>query len=105
MSLQQAIFWNFAFYTMSASMWVLALGFSLLAGWWDWRTRRIPNWLTVSGVVAGLALSSMVGGPYGAVRSLEGAAWAGTRLMLCVRGGRRVVRRGGSCARPAPQTT
>ena len=29
-----------------------------LAGVWDWKTRRIPNWLTVTGAVAGLALNS-----------------------------------------------
>jgi Flp pilus assembly protein protease CpaA len=76
MSLHQVIFWNFAFYTMTASMWALALAFTLSAAWLDWHTRRIPNWLTVSGIVAGLVLNSIAGGRYGAVRSLEGAGLA-----------------------------
>ncbi|MEP7366763.1 MAG: A24 family peptidase [Acidobacteriota bacterium] len=29
-----------------------------IAGVWDWRARRIPNWLTVAGLVAGLAANS-----------------------------------------------
>jgi len=29
-----------------------------VAGAWDWRTRRIPNWLTVTGALAGIALNS-----------------------------------------------
>lgn len=29
-----------------------------LAGVWDWRARRIPNWLTVAGLLAGVALNS-----------------------------------------------
>lgn len=36
---------------------VLFLVFMLTAAWWDLRTRRIPNWLTVSGAGAGLALA------------------------------------------------
>jgi prepilin peptidase CpaA len=76
MGLQQVVFWNFAFYTVPRSVWVLALVFTLCAGWLDWRTRRIPNWLTVSGVVLGLALNWIVGGKYGAVRSLEGTGLA-----------------------------
>jgi prepilin peptidase CpaA len=70
------MFWYFAFYTVPPSIWGVALPFTLCAAWLDARTRRIPNWLTVSGVVAGLALNSIVGGRYGAVRSLEGAGLA-----------------------------
>jgi prepilin peptidase CpaA len=29
-----------------------------VAGTWDWRARRIPNWLTVSGLVAGFAFNA-----------------------------------------------
>jgi len=34
---------------------------SLVAGWTDWRSRRIPNWLTVSGAVLGLMLQTFFG--------------------------------------------
>jgi prepilin peptidase CpaA len=57
------------------TIWI-ALAFTLYAGWLDWRTRRIPNWLTVSGFVAGLALNSIFGGWHGARLSLEGAGLA-----------------------------
>lgn len=36
---------------------VLLATIALSAGYWDLRWRRIPNWLTLSGVVAGLALN------------------------------------------------
>jgi Flp pilus assembly protein protease CpaA len=84
MGLRQVIFWNFAFYTVTGSIWGLALAFTLCAGWLDWRTRRIPNWLTVPGAVAGLALNSIVGGRYGAVRSLEGTGLALGLMLLPV---------------------
>jgi len=29
-------------------IWGLAIGLAVLAGWIDWRSRRLPNWLTVS---------------------------------------------------------
>jgi prepilin peptidase CpaA len=44
----------------------------IIAGWTDWRWRRIPNWLTVSGCVAGLAANSWAGGWHGAKASLLG---------------------------------
>lgn len=34
---------------------VLAFG----AGWWDWRERRIPNWLCLSGLLAALLLNEI----------------------------------------------
>ena len=37
------------------AIWALALVVALWAGGLDWRFRRIPNWLTVSGFVLGLA--------------------------------------------------
>jgi prepilin peptidase CpaA len=42
----------------------------------DWRTRRIPNWLTVSGALAGLAANATLRGWHGALMSLEGAGLA-----------------------------
>jgi prepilin peptidase CpaA len=48
----------------------LAVGMSLIAGWTDWRSRRIPNWLTVPGFLVGVALNVVAGG------------WAGLRISL-----------------------
>jgi prepilin peptidase CpaA len=53
--------------------WAFALGFTFIAGRLDWRSRRIPNWLTVSGFFAGIVLNAMFGGWRGALASLEGA--------------------------------
>jgi prepilin peptidase CpaA len=58
------------------TIWVATLALTLCAGWMDWRTRRIPNWLTVSGFLAGIALNSVLGGWHGARESLEGAGLA-----------------------------
>lgn len=67
---------QFALYAVRETVWILTLGFALYAGWFDFLTRRIPNWLTVSGFVAGLAVNSILGGWYGARVSLEGASLA-----------------------------
>lgn len=58
------------------TIWAFALALTFFAGWLDWRTRRIPNWLTVSGACAGIALHSWIGGWRGAVTALEGAGLA-----------------------------
>ena len=42
----------------------------------DWRTRRIPNWLTVSGALGGLSVNAILQGRHGAIMSLEGAGLA-----------------------------
>lgn len=57
-------------------IWVLALALACYGGWIDWRTRRIPNWLTVSGALTGLAANAMLRGWHGAIASLEGAGLA-----------------------------
>ncbi|MGH9734931.1 MAG: A24 family peptidase [Candidatus Acidiferrales bacterium] len=62
--------------TSGQTIWLLAIGLALLAGWTDWRSRKIPNWLTVPGLVAGIALNSYVNGWEGAKSSLEGAGLA-----------------------------
>lgn len=48
---------------------LLAIG----AGVLDWRYRRIPNWLTVSGLVAGVAANTIVAGWPGMKAALLGA--------------------------------
>jgi prepilin peptidase CpaA len=63
---------------------VLLLGAVLLAviaAWTDLRSRRIPNWLTVSGLVLGLTLSVILGKWAGLETSLEGAG-LGLLLLL-----------------------
>jgi len=54
---------------------------ALTAGWTDWRSRRIPNWLTVPGLLAGIALNSWLRGWPGAKDSLLGAG-LGLLLLL-----------------------
>jgi prepilin peptidase CpaA len=58
------------------TIWIATLALTLCAGWLDWRTRRIPNWLSVSGFLAGITLNSILGGWHGARQSLEGAGLA-----------------------------
>jgi prepilin peptidase CpaA len=58
------------------TIWAFALAFVLYAGWLDSSTRRIPNWLTVPGLLLGVALHGMAGGWRGAVVALEGAGLA-----------------------------
>jgi len=53
---------------------LLLAGFlALWAGALDWRYRRIPNWLTVPGLLAGVAVNAVAGGWSGAKGSLLGA--------------------------------
>jgi prepilin peptidase CpaA len=57
-------------------IWAITLAFTIWAGWLDWRTRKIPNWLTVSGFVMGLGVHFIIWGWHGALVSLEGAGVA-----------------------------
>jgi prepilin peptidase CpaA len=50
-----------------------AVVLSLIAGWTDLRSRRIPNWLTVPGLVIGMGLNTILGGWSGLKTSLLGA--------------------------------
>jgi prepilin peptidase CpaA len=54
---------------------------SLIAGWTDLRNRRIPNWLTVPGLIIGVAANTVLGGWSGLKTSLLGAA-IGLALLL-----------------------
>jgi prepilin peptidase CpaA len=51
------------------------------AGWTDWRSRRIPNWLTVPGLLLGIAANTWLRGWAGAKDSLLGAG-LGLALLL-----------------------
>src|ERR1700758_5684788 len=58
---------------MQESGWVLAVFLAAWAGALDWRYRRIPNWLTVPGLLAGIAVNAFMSGWPGAKSSLLGA--------------------------------
>jgi prepilin peptidase CpaA len=66
----------FALDKTNEGVWVCALLFGSYAAWLDWRTRRIPNWLTVSGLALGILVNSIFGRWHGAKTSLEGAGFA-----------------------------
>ena len=66
------------------AIWALALLVALWAGWLDWRFRRIPNWLTVSGFVLGLAVNTVLSGWAGLKGGLEGAGIAIAVLIVPV---------------------
>ena len=51
---------------------ILLAGLVLAAGFTDLKTRRIPNWLTVSGVLSGLAVNAFLYGFNGLGRSAAG---------------------------------
>jgi prepilin peptidase CpaA len=57
-------------------IWSIALAVGVCAGWIDWRTRRIPNWLTVSGFFLALLVHSLSSGGEGVFGALKGAALA-----------------------------
>lgn len=54
---------------------------ALIAAWTDLRSRRIPNWLTVPGVVVGIGVNAALGGWDGLKASLLGIA-LGLALLL-----------------------
>jgi prepilin peptidase CpaA len=54
---------------------------AIAGGWTDWRSRRIPNWLTVPGLLLGIAVNSWLHGWPGAKASLLGAG-LGLALLL-----------------------
>jgi prepilin peptidase CpaA len=57
-------------------IWISTLILTFVAAWLDWRTRRIPNWLTVSGLLLGITVNSALTGWHGAKLSLAGAVLA-----------------------------
>jgi prepilin peptidase CpaA len=62
-------------------IWMLALVLVVSAAWTDLRTRKIPNWLTVSALLVGLTVHSAIAGWAGAKTSIQGAA-LGLGLLL-----------------------
>jgi prepilin peptidase CpaA len=55
---------------LQSGPWIPAVLTGICAGVLDWRYRRIPNWLTVSGAVSGIAVNTALFG------------WPGTRTAL-----------------------
>ncbi|MGH9512503.1 MAG: A24 family peptidase [Terriglobales bacterium] len=66
---------------MSLSLQILPLLLSSIAGYTDWRSRRIPNWLTIPGLLVGVLLNTLVRGWPGTKDSLLGAG-LGLALLL-----------------------
>jgi prepilin peptidase CpaA len=66
---------------LKQGVWVLATIPALVAGVTDWRWRRIPNWLTVPGLLLGLGANAWATGWVGAKESLLGAG-LGLGLLL-----------------------
>src|SRR5271170_473989 len=62
--------------TATQTIWAITLALTFSAGWIDWRTRRIPNWLTVPCLFLGIGLHSVLTGWRGALMSLEGTGLA-----------------------------
>jgi prepilin peptidase CpaA len=59
----------------------LTVALAIVAGVMDWRSRRIPNWLTVPGLIVGVIANSAFSGWSGAKSSLLGAG-LGLLLLL-----------------------
>ena len=55
---------------------------AMVAGWTDYRSRRIPNWLTVTGLVMGIAINVAAGGGWGGLRTSLLGAGLGLLLLL-----------------------
>jgi len=67
-----------------SAIWTLTLLLTCLAAVWDWRSRRIPNWLTVAGAVAGITIHSVLDGWHGAWFALVGMGLGLTLLLPLV---------------------
>jgi prepilin peptidase CpaA len=65
-------------------LWLCAVLVSAVAGWIDWRSRRIPNWLTVPCLGLGLVANTTVLGWQGPREFLAGVALALTVLFPLV---------------------
>jgi prepilin peptidase CpaA len=57
-------------------IWIFTLALTISAALLDWRSRRIPNWLTVPGFVSGVTLHVMLNGWQGLRFALAGGALA-----------------------------
>jgi prepilin peptidase CpaA len=65
-------------------IWLLTLAMTLTGALLDWRSRRLPNWLTIPGLLLGVAVHTAIGGWHGALFAVEGAAVAMLLLLTPV---------------------
>jgi prepilin peptidase CpaA len=65
-------------------IWIFTLALTFSAALLDWRSRRIPNWLTMPGFLSGIALHTVLNGWHGALFALEGAVLALVLLLPLV---------------------
>ena len=63
------------------ALWTLTALLAVSAGWMDWRTRRIPNWLTVPALFLGITANSLADG-WGGLRTALLGAGLGLVLLL-----------------------
>jgi len=66
---------------LTTSLRILPALLAAIAGYTDWRSRRIPNWLTMPGFLLGILTNTLVGGWAGTKDSLLGAG-LGLALLL-----------------------
>jgi prepilin peptidase CpaA len=66
---------------LKQGVWMLVTIPAVVAGWTDWRSRRIPNWLTVPSLFLGIAVNTLALGWAGAKEALLGAG-LGLGLLL-----------------------
>jgi len=57
-------------------IWGLTLAMTLIAALMDWRSHRIPNWLTVPALLLGVAVHTQLSGWHGTRFAFEGASLA-----------------------------
>jgi prepilin peptidase CpaA len=65
-------------------IWAFVLTLTFIGAASDWRTRKIPNWLTVPGMLAGITLRSVISGWSGTKAALEGMGLALALLLPLV---------------------
>jgi prepilin peptidase CpaA len=66
---------------MAYILWILPAVVSTIAGYTDWRSRRIPNWLTMPALLLGIAANTLVRGWAGTKESLLGTGLGLTLLL------------------------
>jgi prepilin peptidase CpaA len=65
-------------------IWMTTLAMTAIGALLDWRSRRLPNWLTIPGLALGITLRAVIGGWHGALFALEGAMLAMLLLLVPV---------------------